>query len=126
LLFVLYGATEVRCHSWDEIAYTARAVDHPLLSDRLLSTQYLHPHHLLYVPWAKVVLTVVAFFRGPVVRPEQALLTLQVANSVLAALTALLAVACMRPRASSPGRRLLLLAGSGFRTPSGTMPPQVR
>lgn len=51
--FLLFLATWSGVHSWDSIAFTARAHDDPLLSDTFLSTTLLHPHHLLYVPLAK-------------------------------------------------------------------------
>ena len=50
--FLLYLATWMRVQPWDSIAYTARALGNPLLSERFLSTAWFHPHHLLYVPLA--------------------------------------------------------------------------
>ncbi len=56
---VIYLATWSAVHSWDSIAYTARAHDDPLLSEVFLSTSWLHPHHLLFLPlaWLFVQLT---------------------------------------------------------------------
>jgi len=58
LAFGLYHATRSAVHSWDSIAYTARAHDDPFLSERFLSTTRFHPHHLLYVPLAQWVIEV--------------------------------------------------------------------
>lgn len=58
LAFGLFYATRSAVHSWDSIAYTARAHDDPLLSEQFLSTTRFHPHHLLYVPLAEWVIEV--------------------------------------------------------------------
>ena len=49
----LYLLTLARWHTWDAIAYTARAYGNPLLSERFLSTSFFHPHHLLYLTLAR-------------------------------------------------------------------------
>jgi hypothetical protein len=52
--FLVFLSTWSAVHSWDSIAFTARAQGDPLLSDTFLSTTLLHPHHLLYVPLAQL------------------------------------------------------------------------
>src|SRR6267378_8348812 len=52
---ILWWLSRSRVHGWDAVSYAARAADHPLLSERYLSTRLLHPHHLLYLPLARIV-----------------------------------------------------------------------
>lgn len=64
---LLWWLTRSRIHGWDAVAYAARAVDDPLLSERYLSTRLLHPHHLLYLPLAR---TAVALARALGLQPH--------------------------------------------------------
>lgn len=64
LAFVCYLASWGAVHSWDSIAYTARVLGDPLLSEAFLSTSWLHPHHLIYVPLGQLA----AFLLGPFTR----------------------------------------------------------
>ncbi len=59
VFLLIYAATLTRIHTWDAMAYAARAAGNPLVSERFLSTSFWHPHHLLYMalaaPWSRAL-----------------------------------------------------------------------
>ncbi len=52
VVLAIYTTTFGRIHTWDAMAYAARAAGNPLVSERFLSTTFWHPHHLLYMALA--------------------------------------------------------------------------
>jgi len=106
-LFVLFVATRSHVHGWDPCAYAARAHDHPLLSERYLSTRLLHPHHLLYLPVARTFARVLPFSADP-------FLPLQILSALGAALAAMTAGWIVRGRGGSARRALVATLATGL------------
>lgn len=97
-LGALYVVTRSRIHTWDAIAYAARASNDPLLADRYLSTALFHPHHLLYSPLAVAAhraLAPLGLTRDPVV-------PLQLMSAAFGALSAWLAGLLARRLGAEP------------------------
>jgi len=108
-LGVAYALTRSRVHTWDAIAYAARAAGDPLLADRYLSTALFHPHHLLYAPLAVVahrVLAPLGLARDPVV-------PLQLMSAAFGALAVWLAGRLALRLGAGPRRALWLMVAVG-------------
>jgi hypothetical protein len=101
-LAALYVLTRSRVHTWDAIAYAARASDDPLLADRYLSTGLFHPHHLLYAPLAVAVHRVLA----PLGLARDPMLPLQLLSAACGASSAWLAGRLAARLGATPGRAL--------------------
>ena len=107
-LFVLYLFTETRIHGWDPIAYTARIIDDPILSDTYLSTRYFHPHHLLFIPLYSIVQWVFDALR---LAPGDPFQQLQIASNLFGVGCALLGGAIVH-RVTGSNRRSLVAASA--------------
>ena len=108
-LGALYALTRSRVHTWDAIAYAARAAGDPLLADRYLSTALFHPHHLLYAPLAVTAYRALAplgLARDPVV-------PLQLMSAAFGALSAWLAGRLALRLGAGPGRALWVTVAVG-------------
>jgi hypothetical protein len=111
VLLALYLATLQRVHSWDDMAYTARSVHDPLISEAGPASGLFHPHHLLYVP-------LVILWRG-LLRPfgiggGDPFLPLQILNALLGAGVAVLVGLIAAGRSGRSGAALAAAAGCGL------------
>lgn len=97
-LGALYVVTRSRIHTWDSIAYAARASADPLLADRYLSTALFHPHHLLYSPLAVAAHRLLA----PLGLARDPVLPLQLMSAAFGALSAALAGLLARRLGAEP------------------------
>src|SRR5262249_43155235 len=112
----VYLLTLHHAHGWDSIAYTARSVADPLLSERYLSSRLFHPHHLLYVPLLLPAQGLAALLRGaPFAAPagEAAFTAPMVRNALLGGLSAGLAGALAARLGASPRRAFAVALAVG-------------
>src|SRR2546430_17186171 len=111
MLLALDLATLQRVHGWDEMAYTARSIHDPFISERGPASGLFHPHHLLYVP-------LVILWRG-LLRPfgiggGDPFLPLQILNALLGAGVGVLVRLIVAPGGRGPGVWLCVAAVCGL------------
>ena len=109
-LCALYLVTRSRIHTWDALAYAARAAGDPLLADRYFSTRLFHPHHLLHAPLALAAHRALA----PLGLARDPVLPLQILSALAGTLAAWLAGRLAVRLGASEARALLVTAAVGL------------
>jgi hypothetical protein len=110
LLLVVYLLTLARIHTWEAIAYAGRLDGNPWVSERWLTTQFFHPHHLFYLSLGslfEVVLGIPGITRDPI-------RVLQIANCFLGAGCALFMGSIIARTTGSTRRGLFCALGFGL------------